>query len=236
MKKEIVILAKSIKRGQYCIAGREIIRKNSEVLLGDWVRPISNHDEGAVSSSEARLLDGNLPECLDIVEIDVVENVKDPTQPENWIISTGTWEKRGAVTKKNQFCNVCTEEPCVLWESSSGKNDRITTDDFLLNNHDFSICMIKPEKFVVQIYTEYNQFQGYDQKKRRGKILYHGTEYDLAITDPDIDKKYFQPFPGINDGVIEFEFIPETYVICVSLTPEFNGYHYKVIATVIEND
>jgi hypothetical protein len=236
MKKDIVILAKSVKRGQYCIAGREIIRRNSELHIGDWVRPISNHDEGAVSSSEARLLDGNLPEYLDIVEIDVVENVKDPTQPENWMISTETWKKKGAVTKKNQFYNVFTEEPAVLWESSFGKNDRITTDDFLLYNHDFSICMIKPEKFVMRIYTEYNQYQGYNQKKRRGKIWYNGIEYDLAITDPEIDEKYFHPFPDINDGVIEFELAPETCVLCVSLTPEFNGSHYKVITTVIEND
>jgi hypothetical protein len=235
MKKEIVILAKSVKRGQYCIAGREIIRKNSKLHIGDWIRPISNHDEGAISSSEARLLDGELPEFLDIVEIGVVENVQDPTQPENWMISTEEWKKTGAVTK-DSICNVCTEKPDVLWESSFGKNDRITTDDFLRYDHDSSIFLIKPERFVMRIYTEYNQFQGYDQKKRRGKIWYNSIEYDLAITDPEIDKKYFRPFPGIDDGVKEFDVVPETCVICVSLTPEFNGSHYKVIATVIEND
>ncbi len=33
-----------------------------------------------------------------------------------------------------------------------------------------------------------------------------------------------------------FELVSATSVICVSFAPEFNCFHYKVIATVIEND
>ena len=235
MKKEIVILAKSVKRGHYCIAGREIIRKNSELYIGEWCRLVSSHDEGAISAQEARLVEGGFPNFLDIIEFEVKKNVQDPTQPENWLITPNSWKKIGSITKISVF-NVCLEKFDTLWGSSCGKTDRITTADYLQNYHSSSICIVKPEKFIMELYTEYNPFQGYNQKKRRGKIWYKGVLYNLAITDPEIDKKYFRPFPSIDEGVKRIELNPENCLLCISLTPEFQGYHYKVIATVIENE
>jgi hypothetical protein len=88
----------------------------------------------------------------------------------------------------------------------------------------------------MYIYTEFNEYKGYNQKKRRGKIWYKGLLYNLSITDPEMDSKYFFPFPGIDEGVKEIELNADGCLICVSLTPEFQGYHYKVISKVIEND
>jgi len=235
MKKEIVVLAKSVKRGQYCIAGREIIRKNSKLYIGCWCRPISNHDEGAISHKEARLVGGGSPNFLDIIELILDGNAQDPTQPENWLISPESWRKIGRIRKPSIF-NVGVEDPDTLWAGSNGRTDRITTDEYIQNDYNSSICIIKPDKFVMEFYTEYNQFKGYNQKKRRGKLWHKCLLYNLAITDPEMDNKYFSPFPNENEGVKELELNAENCLICISLTPEFQGYHYKVIPKVIEND
>jgi hypothetical protein len=235
MKKEIVVLAMSVKRSQYCIAGREIIRKNSELHIGNWCRPVSNHDEGAISPREAQIVGGGLPNFLDIIEITVYENAEDPTQPENWRISSGNWIKTGKIRKSSVY-SACVEEPTNLWLGNCHSTDRIATREYIQKNYSSSICIIRPEKFIMYIYTEFNEYKGYNQKKRRGKIWYKGLLYNLSITDPEMDSKYFFPFPGIDEGVKEIELNADGCLICVSLTPEFQGYHYKVISKVIEND
>lgn len=235
MKKEILILAKSIKRGQHCVAGREIIRTQSRMLIGEWIRPVSDHDEGAISSKEALLEKGGLPHVLDIIQVELKENAENPTQPENWLIDKGKWKKTGKIDSSSLFKHFI-ETPNDLWISDSGESDRVATDDYLKNNCDSSIVIIRPDEFVMKIYTEYNPFKGYNQKKRRGIFLYNGINYNLSITDPEIDKKYFNPFPGIDDEAKEIVMDTDKCLLCISLTPEFQGSHYKLIATIIENE
>lgn len=235
MKKELVLLTKSVKYGQTCIAGREIIRKGSKLQLGPWIRPISDHDDGALSISEIMIEGLGVPNFLDIIEIDVIENVNDVTQPENWTINKIKWKKTGMIGVESVF-KYFTESPNNIWSGVFCQNDRITTDEFIRNGYNSSLCIIKPENYLMEISTIHNDFEGRAQKRRRGKFLYNGVNYDLAITDPDIDRKYFRPFPGIDEGVKQIPMDVNKCLLCISLAPEFNGYHYKLIAKVIENE
>ena len=61
MQKEIVILARSVKHGQYCVAGKEIIRKTGRLVAGVWIRPVSQHDDGALSLHDISYSNGNTP-------------------------------------------------------------------------------------------------------------------------------------------------------------------------------
>jgi len=103
MKKEFVLLAKSVKHGQNCIAGREIFRSGSKLQLGSWIRPISDHDEGAINTLEILLEGGGLPQFLDIIEIYVGNNINNPTQPENWLLEKKKWKKTGRVAVASVF-------------------------------------------------------------------------------------------------------------------------------------
>jgi hypothetical protein len=236
IKKEFVLLVNSIKNGQNCVAGREIIRHGNQLQLGPWIRPVSDHDHGAVSTSEMLLENQEIPEFLDLLEIEVSENANDPTQPENWhLCSEKKWKKTGVFQLKSVFDHFI-ENPSNLWKGNCCKLDRIDTAGYMGNGFNSSICIIKPEFFVMEIFTTYNVFEGRQQKRRRGKFSYNGETYDLAITDPDIDKKYFKPFPGNNDGIKQIPLNPEKCLLCISLAPEFNGFHYKLIAKVIEGE
>jgi len=88
----------------------------------------------------------------------------------------------------------------------------------------------------MEICKLFNIYDGREQKRRRGKFLYNGVNYDLAITDPEIDSKYFSPFPSIDDGIKQIPMDAKKCLLCISLAPEFNGYHFKLIAKVIENE
>jgi hypothetical protein len=235
MKKEFILLAKSVKHSKSCIAGREIIRSSAKPLLGPWIRPISDHDDGAISWVETMLEGGGLPEFLNIIEIEVKDNVCNPTQPENWLLEKVKWKKTGKIGIESVFKH-CIEKPSNLWDSDYGQSDRISTAEYVRNGYDSSLCIIKPDTFVMEICTIHNDFENRQQKRRRGKFSYNGINYDFAITDPDVDIKYFRPFPGISDGVKQIIMDASKCLLCVSLAPEWNGYHYKLIATVIEND
>jgi hypothetical protein len=68
MKKDIVILAKSSKHSDFCIAGIDI-----ETL--EWIRPISDNDltEGAVPREDIRYESGGEINLFDIVRINFKE-------------------------------------------------------------------------------------------------------------------------------------------------------------------
>lgn len=88
MKKILVILAKSAKYGNYCVAGIEL-------STNKWIRPIS-HDEkifDAVTAAELTYSDNTEAQILDVAEIDFEDTrVENPVQPENFFFK-GTWKK-----------------------------------------------------------------------------------------------------------------------------------------------
>lgn len=233
MKKEIVILAKSVKFGQHCVAGREIIRSISGLSLGEWIRPVSDRDDEALSYNEIKYSNYSIPQILDIVEISLSEKAGSTTQPENWRINKSIcWAKTGHIS--NQSLPHFVETPEGLWIDPFAGTDRISSQVFT-GQYSSSLCIIKPNNFQMKIYTDFDDFSGKEKKRRRGIFDYNGVHYDLAITDPDIDTKYFRPFPKIDEGAKNIKTTNDC-LLCISLAPEFHDYHYKLIATVIEHE
>ena len=231
MKKEIVILSKSVKYGQYCIAGREIIRGESGLTLGNWIRPISNSEDEALSYTAIKYPDRNIPEILDIAEIVLSTSKGSSTQPENFLIQNIPWSKTGHISNKSLPHFV--EDIDGIWVDPNAQTDRISSESYISKGYNSSLCIIKPENFQMKIFTNFDDFAGREKKRRRAIFEYDGLSYDLAITDPDIDRKYFQPFPK-SDEDAKIIIPPTECLLCISLAPEFHGYHYKLVATIIE--
>jgi hypothetical protein len=91
--------------------------------------------------------------------------------------------------------------------------------------------LIRPESFHLKIETK--EWEGQRKKRLRGVLRYHGQTYDMGVTDPLIDKKYCPDFRNAPDGVRRLRH-DDQLLLCVSLTPEFQGLHYKVVAAVLE--
>ena len=231
--KRILILANSTKHHPMrCVAGRELLEDGTGgPKWGGWVRPVSNHDEGALAFFERRLTNATEPRPLEIVQIHLRDLENNPMQPENWLIEESLpWSKDRSIDAKSVLPLV--EEPFNLWlDPAQKKNDRARASALQGLPNFQSLYLIRPDAFHFNIRS--TTWEGGPKKQQRGQFLYRGRDYDFAVTDPLIGQKYFPDYPRMPDGIIEPDG-PGPILLCVSLTPPFQELHYKVIATVLE--
>lgn len=232
ISKRILVLANSTKHHPMrCVAGRELLgQEGAAIKWGGWIRPVSNHDEGALTIGERRLSDTADPNPLEVVQMPLTGPENSQLQPENWLIHAGqAWTKESSLDVRALISLV--EDPDGLWLDPDQKNDRAGAN-FLQQLPNFqSLFLIRPEAFDFHIGSKI--WEGYAKKQQRGLFAYKGRQYDFALTDPLIGRKYFPDYPRTPDGYIPPK-DPRRVLLCVSLTPPFHGLHYKVIATVFE--
>ena len=231
--KRILVLANSTKHHpKSCVAGRELIDEGSgKAGWGGWIRPVSNHDEGALDFVERRLTDSKDPKPLDVIQLPLSAPENNPLQPENWLIQQPgeSWMKESVGDV--QALSSLVEEPESLWLDPAQKSDRASALVLQREANYQSLYLIRPEAFHFQIRSRV--WDGYAKKQQRGLFTYKGRHYDFALTDPAIGRKYFPDYPRTQDGIIQPK-DSRQILLCVSLTPPFLGLHYKVIATVFE--
>lgn len=229
--KRILVLANSTKHyPKSCVAGRELIDEGGQTHWGSWVRPVSNHDEGALDFIERRVSASVDLKPLDAVQVPLSAPENNPLQPENWLIKPGqAWAKESAM--EAAVLPALVEQPDSLWFDPAQKIDRASAPVLQKLANFQSLYLIRPEKFYFQIRSRV--WDGYAKKQQRGIFNYRGRHYDFALTDPLIGRKYFPDYPRTPDGDIQSA-DASRILLCVSLTPPFNDLHYKVIATVFE--
>lgn len=232
--KRILVLANSTKHyPRSCVAGRELIEEGGKTRWGDWIRPVSNHDEGALDFTERRLATGADPKPLDIVQASLSSSQSNPIQPENWLIEPGqAWTKISTASVQDLLPLV--EEPQDLWMQPGQRNDRVQKGFLLQRAEPRSLYLIKPEQFCFEIRSK--TWDTVTKKKIRAGFTYKRQYYSLALEDPLIVRKYFPDFSKASDGDVQ---IKNPVLLCVSLPQEFKefkepGYHFKIVATVFE--
>jgi hypothetical protein len=232
--KRILVLANSTKHyPKSCVAGRELIDDDGKARWGGWIRPVSNHDEGALDFAERRLATGTDPKPLDIVQLSLHSPQDDPIQPENWLIEPGqAWTKISSVSIQELLPLL--EEPQDLWLQPSQPNDRVQKSFLLERPEPCSLYLIKPEQFCFEVRSK--TWDNVTKKKIRAGFTYRRKYYSLALEDPSIIRKYFPDFSKATDGDVQ---VRNQVLLCVSLPQEFKefkepGYHFKVVATVFE--
>lgn len=228
--KRLIILANSIKKGGRCVAGREVLEKKGIVSFGDWIRPVSRKGEGELSVTDIRLKGGDLPKIFDVVDVPIQEREVSASQPENWFIDPQKYwiEVEGY---EDDLPSVDAETPQDLWVDPSDSTDRITPAKLAELSRGQSLYLIEVTQFRIKI--EWNSWNS--RHRRRALFRYKGRDYDFGLTDPEMDS-HCLPFPASgSDKVVKLD-TGGHKVLCVSLTPEFKGNHYKIVATVIEPD
>ena len=145
--KKIVCLANSRKISGRCIAGK-IIETN------EWIRPVSNRDTEEISEEERRYENGEMPQLLDIIDIQVKEHRPKLFQNENYLIDNGFyWTKIGYY---NEDIMQLLDTPNDLWgtQSSSyqGCSDRFPEN--IASNYSNSLYLIKPQSLKIIVREE----------------------------------------------------------------------------------
>ena len=218
MKAQFLCLAKSWKRGGYCIAGKRF--KNKQVL--DWVRPVSDHDEGGLSDKDCRYREGGLPNMLDWIECGIRGYCPDGAQKENCYIDKKPWVNYGCY--RGPFDPLC-DHPATLWgtgcETRDGVNDRVLAED--ANFMDQSLYFIKPEQASVVVQKE--AYDDSSKKRTRFSFVYNGSNYLFKITD--VDKCTY--YGDLDCGAYPLK---KCY-ITISLSMPYKDYCYKLVSGLI---
>lgn len=200
--KEILVLANSIKHGQHCVAGKCM-------RSGIWIRPVSDQQGAELSHEQARYRNpyGTFAvKPLQRIKMEFSHHVPLAHQPDNYLIGSATWRQNYSVglSSLHNYLD-CPED---LWgEANRVLHERVVSGDYNIHQ---SLYLVRVENLILHYAGE---------GKRRASFKYNEIEYNLAVTDPNFDQlvSTCHEMSGI---------------ICVSLGEEYNGYCYKLVATV----
>ncbi len=221
-QKTIVCLAKWVKHGGYCIAGKEVEART-------WIRPVSNREDEEIRPEECAFESSAGPNLFDIVSVSFLEPRPRSYQSENHLIDTGHhWKKKGKATWSN-LIELADDISGPLWlngySSYYGTNDRIPESQ--ASEQDFSLALIQPVDLTICVETEGAEF-GNPRQKTRAEFTYDGHCYKLAVTDPLVRDKFWSR-PGRHS-------IKDRSLICVSLGEIHDGHAYKLAAAIMTRD
>ena len=217
--KTFVCFANSRKHAARCIAGKEW----QSGRPGAWVRAVSDRPTREVSAEERRYENGDDPQLLDIIRVPCLGHQPLPHQCENHIFDANFyWVKQGQLPRRD-ICDWL-DSPNALWatgeESYAGLNNRVRIG----REDGKSLYLVAVERLWLWVGRKAPAIP--DSKRAvRGEFSYRGTTYRLDVTDPVIEGRYL---PG-HDGQYE---IPQP-VLCVSLSEPYEGFFYKLIASVL---
>ena len=236
VRKRLLVLANAVRNHREegrCVAGREVLDGPDGPRLGGWVRPVSRHGEGELWCRERRYPDGGWVAVLDVADVDLVGPAGDPGQPENWSLADPPgWTETPRGSARPPLAGLA-ETPPGLWVEPGGPTDRVSHGYLAAHPPGQSLYVVRPEEARLVLGTEPGA--GHPKRRRRCLFRYAGLDYDLALTDPKASEPYERRFPPPGAAPRVVPLPADRTLLCVSLARPFNGHHYKLVATVIED-
>lgn len=221
--KRIVCLANSRKLQGRCVAGKELVNDRP----GAWIRPVSSRPSEEVSEEERRYEDGRDPRVLDVIDIPLIERRPKHYQQENWLLDPQFyWIKVGEM-KWGDLARFL-DRAGPLWindiSSYNGQNDRIPLDQAKALKS--SLKLIRVNDLQLRVFKPGEAF-GNPKRRVQGQFTSCGTRYRLWVTDPIVERNYLAKEDG--------DYAAGEAYLTISLGEPYEGYCYKLIATVIQN-
>lgn len=213
MYKEIIVLAKSTKHGEYCIAG-------VDAVTGEWIRPISAdyQNEGAVPAIDITYRDGSVVQVLDRVRIKLLSPVPTLAQPENYLYDpTVKWEKTGQSTLEELILFRGYDRPSRIFYNSEKEVSKHELSGQL------SLLLVNVQNPQIFIKTFYD-----GNRRVQLNFEYNNVAYRyFKISDIAVLKAY----AGKWDGVYNLK---DNLPVVFSLTDEYKktGKYYKMAAQI----
>jgi hypothetical protein len=172
--------------------------------------------------------DGTDPHVTDVIEVSLKNHQPNRHQVENWLLDPFTrWARVGRIRWKDLPALVDT--PAALWANSSsshnGRFDRVGSPAARKQNG--SLYFLRLAHLRLQVFSS-GAALGKPQRRVLAVFSYGGVEYGFWVTDPYIESKYL----ASRDG----EYHLDECFVTVSLGESFEGYCYKLIATIITPD
>lgn len=206
-----------------CIAGKIFNGKSAS----HWIRPVSARPTREVSEEERRYEGGTKVQLLDIVTVPLVQASQLGHQAENHILDDGYyWTKNGVATWSQVRSAVDTPSQDFWANSQStfhGHNDKVA--ESALASVKESLQLILVDKVQIRVRME-SGYEGNPGRRRvRARFDLGGNGYLLSVTDPEIEDHYLTKGDG------DYELGPAA--LCISLAEVWNGFAFRVVASVI---
>ena len=237
---QICVLANSVKNSHRYVAGLETEKgPDGKRKFGGWIRPVSKHDEGALTLDERALRKWlflkNEPQAFDVIELEVDRNESDPLQPESWLITPGKpWKLVEKLSWKDVQPYI--DRPKDLWLENQNEWERISPNWLRRQARVQSLYLIKPESIYIETETEFDRTEKRNKNIRRVVFTYNRYTYRLPLTDPEVEKRYPDDASGGKVGFTKSNLASgNDCLLCLTYTPRINnGFHYKVVAAILE--
>jgi len=226
-EKRLICLANSRKPPSgRCIAGKEY---NGQAF-GEWIRPVSARATHEVSEEERRYDGGGKAKLLDIVSIPLLNHSPELHQTENHTLDDGYyWTKQGIATWQ-QILDAEDDFDPNFWAAAQstrhGRNDKVPEAQLQNLGSSLKLILVKSLTVIVQTEAGYDGAPG--RRRVRARFRYEGTNYQLSLTDPALEDKYLQEGNG--------EYQISDAALCISVVEKWNGYAFRVVASVIVED
>ncbi|SDR06387.1 dual OB domain-containing protein [Natronobacterium texcoconense] len=168
---EMVCLANSEKHGDRCVAG---VRLDT----GGWLRPVSDDTGAGLLESQYETVSGHHPEPLDTVRVKLDHQWPKYHQPENWVISSESWELIDTELHDRAILAInaaLQREGTILHDTAHAIPKRELTNTPVFR----SLTLISPTEP-----TFYVREKDDGTIQPRTAFEFDGHEYDLPITDP----------------------------------------------------
>ena len=231
--KRIIVLANSIKKSARCVAGVDVGTENT-LVPPKWIRPVSGESEGELEPRHMGTSDGAPLAPLDIVDVPLSEYANDAIHPEDWIVDRSQeWTRAGELNRTR--LDSLEENPNDLWLEPSVGSDRVTSAFLLKRPQHQSLYLIRPEDFRVELSVMQYHDKPHPSTRRRARFSYGGHNYEMNLTDPVFTDTYCGALPAVGEPAVTVH--PphgDKCLLCVSLTPLYRDYHWKIVATILE--
>jgi len=168
---EVVCLANSEKHGARCVAG---VRLDT----GGWLRPVSDDTGAGLLETQYETASGHYPKPLDTIRVKLDHQRPKYHQPENWVISTESWELLHTELQKRGILAInaaLQREGFILHDGANAISKRELTEMPVFR----SLTLVSPAdpEFYVREKDD-------GTLQPRTTFEFDGHEYDFPITAP----------------------------------------------------
>ena len=209
----LVILANSVKKGRYCVAGKDL-------ETGEWVRPVASAAGDGLPCSRVRVTNpyGTFrAKPLQVVEMGFQQPVPLATQPENHLTDDTAWRQR--YKKERERLHLFVDTPEHLWMYGPETHRFPTAAIGGAKGHQ-SLYLVAVETVEFRVKTNY-----WGHKRIVAYFTYNGVLYGMSVTDP--------AYADYLRHDIGYEWQETRRYLCLSQTDDFHGHCYKVVAAVL---
>lgn len=217
MDKYFICLANSYKHGGRCIAGVEVVPQSDgslDIVRHDdgrprWIRPVSMSANGEIPNHLAEVF-----KIFSLVKLSDVEPCPDKAHSED--VHCSRMEICPSELSPNtDFLDQLIDARHQAIFYYRGK----AIPAKMIDRLDYSLMLIHPEQACAYCDEER------ENSKYRMKFTYYGTNYNFPITDP----VFLEQFKKSPDNYSDLNGV---YLV-LSLGLEFEGFHFKLVATVV---